>query len=184
MNPAQLWSAAIWKCTLEAVPPNAGFGYDHAVVEVDIRPALPSDENALTRLRHALWPEGSLAEHQREIKAILNGEWLGTMPLTMLVAEANDHTLVGFLEIGLRSHAQGCEPSCPVAYVEGWYVVENQRCQGVGKCLMAGAEAWARARNCRELASDSQIDNHVSQRAHLALGFAEVERSINYRKVL
>jgi hypothetical protein len=34
------------------------------------------------------------------------------------------------------------------------------------------------------MASDTQLDNHVSQRVHLALGFEEVERSITYRKAL
>jgi hypothetical protein len=39
-----------------------------------------------------------------------------TMPLIILVAEASDRILAGFLEIDLRSHADGCNPSCPVGY--------------------------------------------------------------------
>jgi aminoglycoside 6'-N-acetyltransferase I len=184
LSAARPSSAATWKSTIETVPAGAGFGYDDAVVEVHIRPALPPDEDTLTGLRHALWPEGSLMEHEREIKAILNGKPPGALPLAILVAEADDHALIGFLEVGLRSHAEGCDPSRPVGYVEGWYLSEDYRRQGVGSQLVAAAEAWARAQNCRELASDSQFDNHVSQRALSALGFEEVERSISYRKVL
>ena len=35
-----------------------------------------------------------------------------------------------------------------------------------------------------ELASDALIDNSTSERAHLALGFAEVERATHFRKDL
>jgi hypothetical protein len=33
------------------------------------------------------------------------------MPLIILVAEASDRILAGFLEVDLRSHADGCNPS-------------------------------------------------------------------------
>jgi len=154
------------------------------MVKAQVRPARPGDEYGLARLRQALWPWASLLEHQEEVGAILGGKPPGTLPLAILVAEADDHTLVGFLEVGLRSHAESCDPSRPVGYVEGWYVVESCRRQGVGSQLMAAAETWARAQGCLEIASDSQLDNQISQRAHAALGFDEVERSINYRKVL
>ena len=39
----------------------------------------------------------------------------------------------------------------------------------------------ARARGFTELASDALIENGGSQRAHEALGFREVERSVKYR---
>jgi len=48
---------------------------------------------------------------------------------------------VGFLEVGLRSHADGCNPSRPVGYIEGWYVTEDHRRCGVGRNLLAKAEA-------------------------------------------
>jgi hypothetical protein len=34
------------------------------------------------------------------------------------------------------------------------------------------------------MASDAQLHNATSQRVHVALGFEEVERSVNYRKAL
>jgi aminoglycoside 6'-N-acetyltransferase I len=154
------------------------------MVKVRVRPSGPGDEYPLAELRQALWPWASVLEHQEEVRAILSGKPRGTLPLAILVAEDDDHTLVGFLEVGLRSHAESCDPSRPVGYVEGWYVVDSCRRQGVGSQLMAAAQDWARAQGCLEIASDSQLDNEVSQRAHAALGFDEVERSVNYRKVL
>jgi aminoglycoside 6'-N-acetyltransferase I len=134
----------------------------------------------------ALWPKSSAEEHARELRLILGGEAASvlTMPIAIFVAETNDGILVGFLEVDLRSHADGCNPSQPVGYVEGWYVAENHRHRGVGKQLLAKAEDWARSHKCVEMASDAVIDNHLSQRAHEALGFEVVDRCVHYRKKL
>jgi aminoglycoside 6'-N-acetyltransferase I len=79
--------------------------------------------------------------------------------------------LTGFLEVDLRSHADGCDPARPVGYVEGWFVQEKFRKQGVGRELMRAAEGWAHTQGCREIASDALIDNKDSQHAHEALEF-------------
>src|SRR3954451_5332213 len=106
------------------------------------------------------------------------------MPLTILVADAGGGTLVGFVEVDLRSHADGCNPVQAVGYIEGWYVAEECRCSGVGRKLVAKAEDWARSHGCVEIASDAVIDNEVSQRAHGALGYEVVDRCVHYRKRL
>jgi aminoglycoside 6'-N-acetyltransferase I len=106
------------------------------------------------------------------------------MPIEIFVADASDGTLVGFVEVDLRSHADGCNPSQPVGYIEGWYVTEDYRHHGIGKKLLEKAEDWARSHKCVEIASDAVIDNEVSQRAHEALGYEEVDRCVHYRKPL
>jgi aminoglycoside 6'-N-acetyltransferase I len=106
------------------------------------------------------------------------------MPLTIFVAEGSDGILVGFLEVDLRSHADGCNPSQPVGYIEGWYVAEDHRHRGVGRKLLAKAKDWARSHRCAEMASDAIIDNDLSQRAHEALGYEVVDRCVHYRKKL
>ena len=90
---------------------------------------------------------------------------------------------VGDIEIGERAYAEGCETS-PVGFIEGWYVDEDLRRSGVGKGLVAAAEQWARTKGYREMGSDLLIDNDESLRAHLALGYHEVERLIAMAKKL
>jgi len=90
---------------------------------------------------------------------------------------------VGFIELSIRPHAEGCT-SDRVAFVEGWFVEAGHRGRGVGAALMAAAEEWARARQCTELASDTQTFNEESIAAHNALGFEEVERLVCFRKSL
>jgi len=79
--------------------------------------------------------------------------------------------------------AESCSTS-PVAFLEGWYVDSDLRRQGVGPALVRAAEAWACSRGFKEFASDTQLANTDSQRAHAAVGFIEVERLVAYRKVL
>jgi aminoglycoside 6'-N-acetyltransferase I len=135
-------------------------------------------------MRHALWPDGSVEEHTAELTEILGGAPRGTLPSVILVAESADGVIVGFLEAGLRSHADGCDPRLPVGYIEGWYVIPEWRRRQVGAALVAEAESWAREQGCREMASDTWIDNVDSQCAHEALGYEVVDRCVNYRKAL
>ena len=152
--------------------------------DVLVRRAQSSDADQLVRLRTALWPMSSAEEHSRELTAILGGEPITTLPLVILVAEQADRMLVGFLEVDLRSHADGCNPSRPVGYIEGWYVAEDSRHQGIGRKLLAVAEDWARSQGCVEIASDTWIDNELSQSVHEASGYEVVDRCVHYRKSL
>jgi aminoglycoside 6'-N-acetyltransferase I len=154
------------------------------VSDMCVRLAQPPDFEQLLRFREALWPKCSPEDHARELSAILEGKPPVTLPLVILVAEASDRVLAGFLEVDLRSHADGCNPVRPVGYIEGWYVAENHRHRGVGKKLLAMAEDWARAQGCVEMASDTWIDNEVSQRVHEELGYEVVDRCVHYRKSL
>src|SRR5436305_15316185 len=133
-----------------------------------IRPAHISDLKHLAVMCEALWPKSPAKEHAKELRLILGGnaDLVLTTPISILIAEASDGTLLGFVEVDLRSHADGCNPSKPVGYIEGWYVAAPYRQQGVGRKLLAGAEEWARNHNCVEVACDATIDNERSQRAH------------------
>src|SRR5262249_53143438 len=153
-------------------------------MQVSIRQAKSADRDQLAQLREALWPNTCAAEHARELEPILAGDTPGAMPLVNFVAETADGRLAGFAEVDLRSHADGCDPPRPVGYLEGWYVAEPYRVIGVGGGLLSAAEDWARSHGCAEMASNTWIDNEVSQSCHEALGFEIVDRCVHYRKAL
>jgi len=153
------------------------------VPRFDVRPAKPSDLRAVAQQFHALWPEGDLEDHAYEAEQILAGEPASTLPLVVFVAEA-DGKVVGFVEVGLRSHADGCDAARPVGFLEGWYVDPKHRNRGVGRALVVAAEAWARDKGAREMASDTWLDETTSQEAHAALGYEEVDRCVHFRKPL
>jgi len=153
------------------------------MAEAQVRAAIPADYDELQQLRLLLWPDASGPEDESQVKAALAGGPVGTLPTTTFVAEV-DGTLVGFLEAGLRSHADGCDIQQPVGYVEGWFVAEPWRSRGIGTRLLAAAEDWARRQGCKEMASDALIVNELSQRVHEALGFEVVDRCVHYRKAI
>ena len=134
-------------------------------------------------MRAALWPDTSAEEHAAELLPILEGSQAFPFPLVNFVAEVSAQ-IVGFLEVDLRSHADGCDPNQPVGFIEGWYVDPNWRGQGIGRKLLTAAEDWARSQGCREIASDTWIDNELSQRVHEAAGYSVVDRCVHYRKAL
>lgn len=152
--------------------------------EIIVRAAVLSDCSRLAELCFALWPESPLTEHTQELAERLSGRLPGYLPLRYFVAEIANVALVGFVEAGLRSHADCCDVSRPVGFIEGWYVAPDFRRNGIGRRLVAAAEDWVRTQGCREMASDTGIDNVPSQRCHQALGYEPVSRAVNYRKAL
>jgi aminoglycoside 6'-N-acetyltransferase I len=151
---------------------------------IKVRQAHPSDKDELAKMRELLWPEASLEDHGKELDSILRSRMYGTLPMAVLVSQDESGALTGFIEVGLRSHADGCDPARPVSFVEGWFVREASRKQGIGSALMRSAEAWARNQGCVEMASDTWIDDEISLRSHQALGFEVVDRCVHFRKPL
>lgn len=149
-----------------------------------IREARAGDEQGLAAMQALLWPDAALEELRHEAEALIQHRFAGTLPCVALVAVNEAGALIGFVHVGLRSHADGCDPGRPVGFIEGWFVQESFRGRGIGKALIDAAEAWARRQGCREMASDALIDNQPSHHAHLALGFEVVDRCVHFRKSL
>ncbi|MGD8374754.1 MAG: GNAT family N-acetyltransferase [Acidobacteriota bacterium] len=144
-----------------------------------VRPVARRDRAEWLRMRTALWPE-SPDDHGPEIDAFLASP---PRDAVVLVAEREPGRLGGFLEAGMRSHAEGCAAS-PVGYLEGWWVDPDLRRSGVGRGLATAAEAWARSRGLTEMASDATASNRSGQAAHRALGYEKVGRIVCFRKRL
>lgn len=132
-------------------------------------------------MRRALWPDESPQELTAEANAFFSGG--ATLLHAVLLAEGEDRTLLGFAELSLRSHAEGCTTT-PVGFLEGWYVVPSARRRGVGRALVTAAEEWARAQGCREFGSNTELENTQSAAAHEALGFEDAGVLRNFRKPL
>ncbi|HYU52783.1 MAG TPA: GNAT family N-acetyltransferase [Gemmatimonadaceae bacterium] len=143
-----------------------------------IRVYRDADWSDWLRLSLALFPEYSaegLDAGMREHRARPDAE--------VFVAEREDGSVAGFVEVGSRPYADGCDTS-PVGYIEAWYVDPDVRRMGYGHALLAAAEEWARGRGYREMASDSRLDSEISHAAHRRAGYDEVDRIVQFRKVL
>jgi aminoglycoside 6'-N-acetyltransferase I len=132
-------------------------------------------------MRLSLWPKHSTAEMLAEMDEILANQ--AESPVFVAQRTETNTGLCGFLEGGIRKYADGCETG-PVGYIEGWYVDEDLRREGVGRQLVQAMEAWTREQGLSEIASDTWLDNQVSIAAHLRLGYIEIERVVNFAKKL
>ncbi len=148
-------------------------------VTVAIRRVAQRYKEEWLRMRKALWPGCSIDMHLSEMAEQLADE----SDSAIFVAVRLGGGLGGFIEISIRSFAEGCDTR-PVGYIEGWYVDADLRHQGIGSQLVREAEAWVISQGYKEMASDCLIDNAVSLKAHVALGYKETDRLIHFKKVL
>jgi aminoglycoside 6'-N-acetyltransferase I len=142
-------------------------------------------------MRRILWSDCPDEEHYAETGAFFRSSHdnspascrysLGE--IAVWVAERPAGGLCGFLEASIRPYAEGSTAQ-PVGYIEGWYVDPDMRRRGVGRALVASAEAWARSLGCHQMASDAEIENVVSVEGHAAIGYHEVARAVHFSKDL
>jgi len=148
------------------------------LADFHVRPLQPIDLDEHVRMRIALWPD------EDPVDLAHTAPFLEDPNQVAFVAErATGSRLCGMVEASIRPFANGVDEQ-PCAFVEGWWVDPDARRGGVGRALIAAVEDWARQRGFRQLGSDALIENDLSYMAHLALGFEERERTINFRKFL
>ncbi|MCD9187346.1 MAG: GNAT family N-acetyltransferase [Pyrinomonadaceae bacterium] len=144
-----------------------------------IRELREKDISEWLRLRKLLWDGVSEAEHKSEMLDIYEH----SETQLVLVAEIGENRLIGFLEASIRPFVEDCH-SDHVGYLEGWFVEPEFRKHGIGRKLVAEAENWARKNGATEMASDAEIGNEMSLRAHVRLGYKETSRLVHLRKDL
>lgn len=145
---------------------------------MEIRQASISDLEAVAHLAQLLWGEDRREELQNEFAELLPRDDVG-----IFLAMHNDEP-IGFAQCQLRyDYVEGTQTS-PVGYLEGIFVKENRRRQGVARDLVVACQAWAKTKGCTEFASDCELANTQSQVLHAALGFTEANRIVCFVKTI
>ena len=145
-----------------------------------IRPCSASEQSGWLELRFALWPHHDQRAHLEAMaKFCAAPERFG-----QFVAYAPTNVPRGFVEVALRNDYVNGTRSSPVAFLEGIYVVPEERRRGIARSLIAAAEDWARSHGCIEFASDASLADQSSHALHHAVGFEETERVVYFRKAL
>lgn len=138
------------------------------------------EEHDWLSMRIELWPDCPRDEHLQEMSAFLQ-EPARYANFVMLSAEGS---ALGFAEASIRTDYVNGTESSPVGYLEGLYVKPEYRTHGVARHLIDVVADWAAAKGCRELASDTQLENTASQAVHARLGFVETERAVFFSRPL
>ena len=145
---------------------------------MDIRKASLQDTEALAVLACRLWPHHTVEEMEAEMRETL------AQPDAAFFLAVDGESAIGFAQCQLRhDYVEGTEHS-PVGYLEGIYVCDGCRHQGVARNLVTACQNWAKEQGCREFASDCELSNIQSLHFHRNVGFEEANRIICFVKKL
>ncbi len=143
-----------------------------------IRQATKKDYEEVSKLANKLWINSNLDELKQEYLKVLSSS-----KASIFIYYKNNEP-VAFIDCRLRyDYVEGAKTS-PVAYIEGIYVNDNYRHQGIARQLIDTSEKWARDHGCCELASDCEFNNHDSYNFHIKAGFNEVNKVVCFLKKL
>ncbi len=145
-----------------------------------VEPLRSVDDEGWLSLRQQLWPDASRDGHLAEMAEFLEDP----ARFAQFVARGEDDRALGFVEASIRADYVNGTETTPVAFLEGIFVRQSARRQGVARALIAAVADWAKLQGCSELASDAAIRNRVSHRVHRRLGFQETERVVYFNRRL
>lgn len=145
---------------------------------IEYRIANQKDLDITTEIAFELFKDSTKEELRQEFAVLLQNK-----EAIIFLAYFQDEC-VGFAQCQLRhDYVEGCSTS-PVGYLEGIYVREKFRHNGIAKTLLKNCENWAKANGCTEFASDCEFCNTTSQSFHKKSGFEEVNKIICFKKSL
>lgn len=143
-----------------------------------IKKAEMTNLSELAHLAIQMWRDSTVLDLEKEFEQVINSD------NAVVFIKFIDKNPIGFAQCQLRTdYVEGTESS-PVGYLEGIFVLEEYRHNGYAKELLNTCENWAKEKNCREFASDCELDNIDSYKFHIAVGFAEANRIICLKKTL
>ena len=144
---------------------------------MEIKKATKNEIEQVVNLAIKMWDSSTVEELMADFEDYINNG--GAVFLAY-----RENKAIAFAQCGLRhDYVEGTESS-PVGYLEGIFVVEDERMQGVAKQLLNACQDYAKEQGCTEFASDCELDNEASLRFHLKMGFAEANRIICFTKKL
>ena len=143
-----------------------------------IQEATAQEAKAAAELALILWPDKALETFIQEMTELI------MHPEAAIMLAYNAKEAVGFAQCQLRhDYVEGTSTS-PVGYLEGLYVKEHFRKQGLARELTLACDEWSKAKGCQEFASECELENVESVKMHLKLGFHEANRIVCFTKQL
>ena len=141
-----------------------------------VKKAIKEEAAMVAALAVQMWNSHTIEELEQEFFELINSED------SAIFLAIEDMKPVGFAQCGLRHDYVEGTNSSPVGYLEGIFVQEEYRKNGLAKELLKACETWSKEQGCSEFASDCELENENSLKFHLKMGFEEVNRVICFMK--
>lgn len=127
-------------------------------------------------MRKSLYTDVDDTFHEKEVSLITSSE-----VFNCYVAENSNEKAIGFIEVSLRNIVDGVLGG-PVGYIEGLYLEPDFRSKGYGEALISQAIEWFKSKGCKQIATDTEIDNISAQMYFEKLGFNRKWTIVQYLK--
>ena len=131
--------------------------------ELTIRAAVEDDAASVALLSAQLGYPASTEETIERLAPILASD-----RNAVFVAERSDGLVVGWIHVFVARRVE----SGPFAELGGFVVQDGYRGRGIGRCMLAAAEAWALARGVRKLRVRTRTTRTAAPAFYRRLGFA------------
>lgn len=158
-----------------------------AKIQVKVRPATADDILTLGQLGHLLWPHHSVESLMAEFTDIMHkgDSQFFLADLAHVDVEGKSES-VGFAQCQLHYKYDFLTGTCgkPQGFLEGIFVKESYRRQGVATDLFKACEQWAKEQGCKDFGSDCNAENEASRKFHAKQGFKEAEQIVIFHKNL
>lgn len=123
-----------------------------------------------------LWEDGNFDEEYSEYQKLIDSE------KDHLILAKFESQYVGFAHASIRNEYVESADNLPIAYLEGININPEFQKKGIAKILVQDIETWAKFKNLKQIASDTDITNTPSIDFHQRIGFEEVERIVCFIK--
>lgn len=130
----------------------------------------------LTKMAIDLWPNNDFNELRHEIILMMKGD------KDIFLLSSINESIVGFIQMSIRTDYVEGANSSPVGFVEGIYIKPMYRFKGIARELVSKGEEWAKSMGCTQIGSDIEMNNLDSYKFHQNIGFKEANRIICFIK--
>lgn len=136
-----------------------------------------SDFESLLKMGLQLWKEYQKNELKRQLNIVCLAE-----NHQILIAKVNHEIPIGFSIFSIRhDYVEGADKS-PTGYLEGIYVEEEFRNNGIAKEFMKRGEQWLKSNDCSQIGSDTWLNDTESRKFHKKIGFREEDELVHFLK--
>lgn len=125
-----------------------------------------------------LWDDADYDDLKEEFEAIVNTQ------NNIVFTACFQKDMIAFAHCAIRNEYVEGADSNNVGYLEAVYVEEKFRNLGIASHLIELCEIWAKSKDCKQFASDCELNNLSSINLHRKNGFSESAKLIHFIKYI